>query len=97
MRRHRTAFSRRFAPARTSMTAFGHSRGTADAVIAPTAFWPIRVGLKGAYPESPILIERQNSENTRPMVSVMGKERTQESPATLGDVLYARSKALAAE
>src|SRR5512132_2031661 len=27
------------------------------------------------------------------MVSVMGKERTQESPATLGDVLYARSKA----
>lgn len=77
------------------MTAFGHSRGTADAVIAPTAFWPIRVG--GAYPESPILIERQNSENTRPMVSVMGKERTQESPATLGDVLYARSKAPAPE
>ena len=31
------------------------------------------------------------------MVSVMGKERTQESPATLGDVLYARSKALVPE
>jgi hypothetical protein len=28
MRRHCSAFSRRFAPARTSMTAFGHSRGT---------------------------------------------------------------------
>lgn len=27
----------------------------------------------------------------------MGKERTQESPATLGDVLYARSKAPAPE
>jgi RNA polymerase sigma-70 factor (ECF subfamily) len=27
------------------------------------------------------------------MVSVMGKERTQQSPATLGDVLYAKSKA----
>jgi RNA polymerase sigma-70 factor (ECF subfamily) len=31
------------------------------------------------------------------MVSVMDKERTQGSPATLGDVLYARSKAPAAE
>jgi hypothetical protein len=31
------------------------------------------------------------------MVSVMGKERTQESAATLGDVLYARSKAPARE
>jgi RNA polymerase sigma-70 factor, ECF subfamily len=27
------------------------------------------------------------------MVSVMGKERTRQSPATLGDVLYAKSKA----
>ena len=40
-----------------------------------------------------LLIEGQSSEKTQPMVSVMGKERTQQSPATLGDVLYAKSKA----
>jgi RNA polymerase sigma-70 factor, ECF subfamily len=39
-----------------------------------------------------LLIEGQSSEKTQPMVSVMGKERTQQSPATLGDVLYAKSK-----
>jgi RNA polymerase sigma-70 factor, ECF subfamily len=49
--------------------------------------------LKGAYPAPPILIERQSSERTQPMVSVVDKKRTQESPATLGDVLYAKSKA----
>ena len=36
-------------------------------------------------------------QKSRPVVSVMGKERTQGSPATLGDVLYARSKALVPE
>jgi RNA polymerase sigma-70 factor (ECF subfamily) len=36
-------------------------------------------------------------QKNRPVVSVMGKERTQGSPATLGDVLYARSKALVPE
>jgi len=40
-----------------------------------------------------LLIEGQSSEKTQPMVSVMGQERTQQSPATLGDVLYAKSKA----
>jgi RNA polymerase sigma-70 factor, ECF subfamily len=44
-----------------------------------------------------LLIEGQSSEKTQPMVSVVGKERKQQSPATLGDVLYAKSKAPMAE
>ena len=36
-------------------------------------------------------------QKSRPVVSVMGKERTQGSPTTLGDVLYARSTALVPE
>ena len=48
---------------------------------------------RAPIPASLILIEAKNFAKTSANVSVMGKERMQKSPATLGDVLYARSKA----
>jgi RNA polymerase sigma-70 factor (ECF subfamily) len=53
--------------------------------------------LNGAYPATPILIEKQNFEKVRPMGQVMGKQRAQGSPPTLGDVLYVGSTTLVPE
>ena len=46
---------------------------------------------------SAMLIDRRNSAKSRPMASVMAKERTENTAATLGDVLYAKSKAVVPE
>jgi RNA polymerase sigma-70 factor, ECF subfamily len=49
--------------------------------------------LKCSYPAPPILIEGQIFAKKSAGGVVMGKERTQGSPATLGDVLYAKPRA----
>src|SRR5215469_9675151 len=48
---------------------------------------------RAPIPASLILIEAKNFAKTSTNRSIMGKELMQKSPATLGDVLYARSKA----
>jgi RNA polymerase sigma-70 factor (ECF subfamily) len=50
--------------------------------------WVKAAPRNGVYPRSPILTGWR-----RAMANVMAKERMQETPATLGDVLYAKSNA----